>query len=283
MPMLLGAHIPAAGGVSLVPGRAAELGCNTAQFFSRSPQSWRSRALDLSQAAGFRKARAQNGIAPVFIHISYLINLASADKKLFLSSVEAFVEDMRDAEALGADYIVSHMGCHKGAGENAGLARFAYALNTIIKKTAGSSVGILLENSAGSGSCLGYDFSHQRRVLEALQDTGRVGICFDTAHAFASGYDLSTASGLSELLKKINDQTGMDKLRLVHLNDSRSPCGSRVDAHEHIGKGRIGLAGMRRIVNHPFLKDLPFILETPKDGGRADAVNLSTVRELRGR
>jgi len=280
MSMLLGAHISAAGGVSLVPGRAAELGCNTAQFFSRSPQSWRSRRLDLSQAAGFRKGRAQNGIAPVFIHISYL---ASADKKLFLSSVEAFVEDMRDAEILGADYIVSHMGCHKGAGEDAGLARFSGALNTIIKKTAGSSVGILLENSAGSGSCLGYDFSHQRRVLEALEDTGRVGTCLDTAHAFASGYDLSTASGLAELLKEIQDQTGTEKLRLVHLNDSRSPCGSRVDAHEHIGKGMIGLAGMRRIVNHPFLKNLPFILETPKDGVRADAINLSTVKELRGR
>ncbi len=281
--MLLGVHISAAGGVSLVPGRAAALGCNTAQFFSRSPQSWRGKGLELSQAEGFRRARAQNGIAPVFIHIPYLINLASADKKLFLASIEAFVKDIRDAETLGADYIVTHMGSHRGTGEDAGLARFSEAMNIVIGKTAGSSVGILLENSAGSGSCLGYDFSHQRRVLEALEAFERTGICLDTAHAFAAGYDLSTSAGLNDLLQEIEDQTGMERLKVIHLNDSKSACGSRVDAHEHIGKGGIGLAGMRRIVNRRELRDRPFILETPKDSEKADAVNLTAVRKLRVR
>lgn len=279
--MLLGVHISAAGGVSLVPARAAALGCNTVQFFSRSPQTWRRKKLEASQAAEFRRERGKRGIGPVFIHVPYLINLASPDKKLFHASVEAYIEDLREAGTLSADYVVTHMGSHKGTGEEAGLARFTKGLNIVIRRTAGSSVCILLENSAGSGSCLGYTFFHQRRVLEALKEPGRAGICLDTAHAFAAGYDLSSAAGLKRLVLDMQASGAADKLKLVHLNDSKSACGSRVDAHENIGKGRIGPEGMRRIVNHPAFKNLPFILETPKNSKRADALNLNTVRRLR--
>jgi len=281
--MLLGAHISAAGGVSLVPPRAVELGCNTLQFFSRNPQRWRSRSLDVSQGSGFRKAREEAGISPVFIHSPYLINLASPEKGLFTVSVNAVVEDIRDAFLLGVDHIVIHMGSHKESGEDAGLLRLSAALNTIIKNTGDYPSGILLENSSGAGNCLGYEFKHLRRVMDALEDPVRVGVCLDTAHAFAAGYDISSAVGLGRLIKEIDGQVGLKRLKLIHLNDSKSACGSRVDAHEHIGKGLIGMAGIGRIVNHPALSELPFILETPKDSPKADTVNLNRVKKLRRR
>ncbi|MFA5319674.1 MAG: deoxyribonuclease IV [Candidatus Omnitrophota bacterium] len=281
--MLLGAHISAAGGVSLVLPRAAELGCNTLQFFSRNPQRWRDRSLDVSQGSGFREAREETGISPVFIHSPYLINLASPEKGLFLASVDAVVEDIQDAFLLGADHIVIHMGSHKESGEDAGLSRLAAALNTIIKRTGDCPVGILLENSSGSGNCLGYEFAHLRRVLYSLEGPDRVGVCLDTAHAFAAGYDISSAGGLGRLIKEIDGKVGLKRLKLIHLNDSKSACGSRVDAHEHIGRGRIGMAGIGRIINHPALSGSPFILETPKDSPKADTLNLNTVRKLRRR
>jgi deoxyribonuclease-4 len=279
--MLLGVHVSGAGKIYEAPLRARELGCNTMQIFSRSPQRWRDSALAIEDAQEFKKRREKYRISPVFIHIPYLINLASPNPKLYKASIEAYIEDIKEAEALGADYIVTHMGSHKETSEEEGLERLTKALNTIISRTKDSRVGILLENTAGSGSWLGYNFSHQRVVLAGLKDKKRVGLCLDTAHAYLAGYDISKKEGLEELLGEIEQEVGLRYLKLIHLNDAAGKLGSRHDRHDHIGKGGIGLNGMRGIVNHPKLRNLPFILETPKMSAKEDTMNLKTVRRLR--
>ncbi len=280
--MLLGVHISGVIRISDVPVKAHELGTNTCQFFSRSPQRWRSASIDEDEIALFRKNRDKFKISPVFIHIPYLINLASPNPRLYKGSIEAYIEDIREAEKLGADYIVTHMGSHKNTLEIAGLARLAKALNKIETNTKGSSVGILLENTAGSGSWLGYKFSHHRRVLAKLKDRERFGVCLDTAHAYLAGYDIATHEGLESMLDDIQRNVGLDSVKLIHLNDAKDKLGSHHDRHEHIGKGNIGIEGMKRIINHPALKNKPFVLETPKDSEDANLIDLGTVRKLRG-
>ncbi len=280
--MRLGVHVSLAGGkIYEVFSRAAQLKCTTLQFFSRSPQRWRDSKLDPAEIKEFNRQREQWDIKPVFIHIPYLINLASPDRRLYDGSVRAYVEDILEAQALGADYIVTHMGSHKDTYESAGLKRLTRALNRILKKTELAKVGILLENTAGSGSWLGYKFVHQKKVLAGLKSRERVGLCLDTAHAYLAGYDIATGEGLEKMLGEIDRLVGIDQLKLIHLNDAKGELGSRHDRHEHIGRGSIGMEGMRRIINHPKLKDVPLILETPKDSPRADVMNLNTVRKLR--
>ena len=279
--MLLGVHVSGAGKIYEAIDRAQELGCNTMQIFSRSPQRWRDSALDPQDVAEFRRRKIRSKIKPVFIHIPYLINLASPYPKLYKDSVEAYIEDINEAQMLGADFIVTHMGSHKETTEEAGLKRLVKALNTIIAQTKGCSVGILLENTAGSGSWLGYTFSHQRIVVEGLKDKERVGLCFDTAHAYLAGYDISLREGLESTLDEIEDAVGVNLIKLIHLNDAKGKLGTRHDRHDHIGKGEIGLEGMRRIINHPKLKDRAFILETPKKNEKDDLMNLNVVRKLR--
>jgi deoxyribonuclease-4 len=279
--MLLGVHISGVSGLPKVFAQAKELGCNTLQVFSRNPQQWRSRDITPEDIEEFKQAQADAKIKPVFVHIPYLINLASPNPRLYKASIEAYVEDIQEASLLGADYIVTHMGSHKETTEVGGLKRLSRALNRIIERTKETSVGILLENTSGSGSWLGYKFSHHKKVLGRLKDPRRVGLCLDTAHAYSAGYDLASPEGLERLLGQIDKAVGLSLLRLIHLNDSKAELGSHKDVHEHVGKGRIGLEGLRRIVNHPRLRDLPFILETPKKEEGDDARNLKTVRKLR--
>ncbi len=279
--MLLGVHVSSAGRIYNALERAKELGCNTLQIFSRNPQQWRQKQLEKGDIEEFIRLRSDYGIEKVFIHISYLINLASPNTRLYKSSIKAYIEDVHESAALGADYIVTHMGSHKDTGEFAGLRRFAEAMNKIIKATAGTGVGILLENTSGSGSWLGYKFSHHKKIIAKLKDSSRVGICLDTAHAYLAGYDISSAQGLESLLKEIDESVGIARLKLVHLNDACGELNSRHDRHEDIGKGKIGLEGFRRIVNHPRLKSIPFILETPKKTDKDDPRNLAIVRKLR--
>ncbi|MGE5197253.1 MAG: deoxyribonuclease IV [Deltaproteobacteria bacterium] len=279
--MRLGVHVSTGDKVYKAFERANELGCNTMQIFSRNPQQWRSRFLPPEDIKEFRKRKAGSGIRPVFIHIPYLINLASPNPGLYQDSVKAYVEDILEAQDLKADYIVTHMGSHKDTSEEAGLKRLTGALNVILEKTASAEVGILLENTAGSGSWLGYKFAHQKHVIDGLKDKKRVGLCLDTAHAYLAGYDLATKEGLESLLDEIDKLVGLKLIKLIHLNDARDKLGSRHDRHEHIGKGKIGLKGMRRIINHPALRNVPFILETPKDSEDADPRNLRIVRRLR--
>ncbi|HNX81033.1 MAG TPA: deoxyribonuclease IV [Candidatus Omnitrophota bacterium] len=279
--MILGVHTSTQGGIQNAILRAHELGCNTLQIFSRNPQQWRSVALDAGRVAEFRFFRKEYHIDPVFIHIPYLINLASPNPRLYKASVQAYIEDIQEAACLEADFIVTHMGSHKDTTEIGGIRRFARALNKIIGKTADSNVGILLENTAGSGSWLGYKFSHQRKVLEHVKDPARIGLCLDTAHAYAAGYDLATPEGLAKLLDDVDKNVGVQRIKLIHLNDTPEKLKSRRDHHTHIGEGNIGLAGMKRIINHETLRDCAFILETPKMVPQDDARNLAVVRTLR--
>ena len=281
--MLLGVHISGVSSLSEAPAKAAALGCNTMQIFSRSPQRWRSKFLDSAEADRFNQEEKRLKISPLIIHVSYLINLASPDLELYESSIKAYIEDVKEAQSLKADYIVTHMGSHKQTGEEAGIERFTAALNKIIKKTADSPVVILLENTAGSGSWLGYRFIHHQRIISGLEDKRRVGICLDTAHAYVAGYDIASKDGLEAMLDEMESTVGLSRLKLIHLNDALDTLGSHRDRHEHIGKGYIGRAGMKRIINHPKLRDLPFILETPKTTERSDKINLKTVRSLRSK
>lgn len=279
--MLLGVQVSTQGSIYEALNRAKALGCNTMQIFARNPQQWRRVFLEPSDVLEFNRLQNEYRIKPLFIHIPYLLNLASPNPKLYEGSIEAYVEDMLEARALNADYIVTHMGSHKETSEEAGLKRFIQAINRILEKTADINVGILLENTAGSGSWLGYKFSHQKKVLQGVENKERVGLCLDTAHAYSAGYDISGKGGLEALLEEIEDSVGVGRLKLIHLNDTKDRLNSHRDKHEHIGKGNIGLAGMKNIINHPFLRGLPFILETPKKTDKDDAVNLNTVRRLR--
>jgi deoxyribonuclease-4 len=210
-----------------------------------------------------------------------LINLASPDPRLYNGSIQAYIEDIQEAEKLGADFIVTHMGSHKETSEDAGIKRLVEALNRILEKTRGSRVGILLENTSGSGSWLGYRFYHQQKILKGLKEKSRVGLCLDTAHAYLAGYNLATKAGLDKMMDEIQELVGIQLIKLIHLNDAAGELGCHHDRHDHIGQGHIGLAGMKRIINHPKLKDIPMILETPKSTPESDQENLSLVRKLR--
>lgn len=279
--MILGVHVSGAGKIYLALDIAKNLGCDTMQIFSRSPQTWRNGAvLAAEDAQEFRARRKKYQINPVFIHISYLINLASPDPRLYNGSIQAYIEDIQEAERLGADYIVTHMGSHKETSEDAGIKRLIEALNKILEKTKGSKVGILLENTSGSGSWLGYRFYHQYKILKGLKDKSRVGLCLDTAHAYLAGYNLKTKAGLEGMLDEIEEMAGIKLVKLIHLNDAAGELGSHHDRHAHIGFGHIGSSGMKRIINHPKLKNIPMILETPKSTEDSDKENLALVRKL---
>jgi deoxyribonuclease-4 len=279
--MLLGVHVSTQGKIYEAVERGYKLGCNTIQIFSRSPQRWRDNFLENKDVEEFNRRREKFKIKPIFIHIPYLINLASPSPRLYGASIEAYIEDILEASLLKADYIVTHMGSHKATSEDEGLGRLINALNKILEKTKNTNVGILLENTAGSGSWLGYKFSHQKKIMQNLKYKERVGLCFDTAHAYLAGYDIAKKAGLEDTLGEIDKLVGLELIKLIHLNDAKDKLSSHHDRHENIGKGYIGLEGMKRIINHPKLKDLPFILETPKKNDESDIMNLSVVRRLR--
>ena len=280
--MILGVHVSGAGKIYQALDIAHGLGCNTMQIFSRSPQTWRrGAALASGDIHEFNLRRKKFKINPVFIHISYLINLASPDARLYNGSIQAYIEDIQEAEKLGADYIVTHMGSHKETSEDAGIKRLVAALNKILEKTKDSKVGILLENTSGAGSWLGYRFYHQQKILKGLKEKTRVGLCLDTAHAYLAGYNLETKVGLDKMIAEIEKMVGIKLIKLIHLNDAAGELGCHHDRHDHIGHGHIGLEGMKRIINHPELKNIPLILETPKTNPDSDKQNLALVRKLR--
>jgi deoxyribonuclease-4 len=279
--MILGAHISGTENIYQALDEAARLGCNTMQIFARNPQRWRDNFIKPKDIEEFNCRQEKLKIKPVFIHISYLINLASPNPRLYAGSIEAYIEDILEAEILHADYIVTHMGSHKETSEEVGIKRLIEALNRILEKTKSSPVGILLENTSGSGSWLGYKFSHHKEIIKGIKDKERIGLCLDTAHAYLAGYDIATKQGLEKMLSEIDKMAGISLIKLIHLNDAKGALGSHQDRHDHIGKGSIGLEGMKRIINHPKLRDLPFILETPNKAEQDNAMNLMTVRKLR--
>lgn len=279
--MRLGVQVSTAGHIYESIDRALKLGCNTMQIFSRDPRQWRRGRVLQEDIEEFKNRHKKSEIKPVFVHIPYLINLASPYNVLYKDSIKAYIEDIKEAEALGADYIVTHMGSHKKSGEEKGLKRITSALNKILERTKKSAVKILLENTAGSGSWLGYKFEHARRIIDDIENKARVGVCLDTCHAYVAGYDLATQAGYKKTFESLNEIVGLGRLKLIHLNDAKDKLASHRDRHEHIGKGKIGLECFRRLVNDKGLKDVSFILETPKDTDDADKINLETIRGLK--
>jgi len=249
------------------------------QIFSRNPRGWEAAKLDKDDVAEFRRLKLKYDIRPVVVHIPYIINLATPDDRLYERSIGAYIEDVKRADLLGAEYFVTHLGSHTGSGEDNGINRFTAALKTIIKR-ANPKTTILLENTAGSGDGIGYRFEHIKRIIEKQAKSSKVGVCLDTAHTFASGYDIKSPSGLNGTLKKFDKLLGLDLIKVVHFNDSLSSFGSHVDRHQGIGKGNIGLAAMGRIINYPGLKNAAFIMETPKNTDKDDKRNMATVKKL---
>lgn len=281
--MKIGCHVSIAGGIDNSVVWARELGCNTMQIFSKNASTWREKILKKDEVESFRKNLKNSNITPVFIHTSYLINLASPSDELYFKSINAFLEEMKRADILLPDpYIIIHPGAHTGAGEEYGIQRIIRALNIILEKSADLNLKtmILLEDTAGTGTHLGYAFYQLKRMIEGAKDKKKIGICFDTCHAFTAGHDLSHQEGIEQTLEEIDKYLGLERLKVIHLNDSKFPLGSRKDRHMHIGKGYIGLEGFKVLVNHKYLKDLPFILETPKNDEKDDLKNINLVKSL---
>jgi deoxyribonuclease-4 len=243
--VLLGAHESTAGGVEKALGRGLEAGCDTIQIFVKPPNRWASKALAEENVVAFKDAVTETGIWPVFDHALYLINLASPDDALWQKSVDALTDDIERCEMLGLPGSVLHPGSHKGSGEEAGLARIAAGLDELHTRLPGYQAQVWLEVTAGQGNHLGYTFEHLRAMIDAIAEPERLGVCFDTAHAFAAGYELRTREGFDATWAEFDRAVGLDCLKAIHLNDSKKALGSRVDRHEHIGQGELGLEPFR--------------------------------------
>ena len=284
---LLGCHLSIAKGSPRAIDEAEELGNNALQLFSHNASAWRMKELTDEIAGRFRDRRTKSAVSYLAVHTMYLLNLASPDEDLYERSVDALIEEVRRAGLLGADALVTHLGAHVGSGLEAGIDRIVGALDRIVGSPVwneASGVRLLLENTAGSGTTIGSSFDELAAVLAAVADATRIGVCLDTCHAFAAGHDLRTRDAVDTTLERFDRVMGLDRLEMIHLNDSRFPFGSRRDRHAHVGRGEIGAAGIGAVVRHPGLCDTPFVLETPKlIDGRADAdrVNLAAVRRLR--
>jgi len=277
----LGSHISIAGGVDRAVLTAREVGCQALQIFVKSSNQWRAAPFREGEVERFRSNLEATGLGPVVAHDSYLINLCSPDDALWEKSVNAFEVELDRCEALGVPYLVTHPGSHLGSGEAAGLSRLARAIDRVHSRRPQVRVKILLETTAGQGSGLGHRFEHFEAVLKRVEQPGRVGVCLDTCHVFAAGYDLGTPGGYRETLDRFDEGIGLGKLMAIHLNDSKRELGSRVDRHEQIGKGHLGVEAFRLLVNDPRLADVPMILETPKGPDYAeDRVNLALLRSL---
>ena len=249
------------------------------QIFSRNPRGWQSSKLEPSDVVEFKRLKKALGVSPVVVHIPYLINLATPDAALYRKSIDAYIDDVKRADSLGAEYFVTHLGSHVGTGEEGGITRFADAINEIVK-IAKPKTTILLENTAGSGSIIGYRFEHIKGIIDRLDKPKDIGVCLDTAHTFEAGYDIRTKSGLAATLKSFDHLIGLERIKVIHFNDSLSAFGSHVDRHQHIGKGDIGLEALGRIINHSKLKNAAFIMETPKNTDKDDKVNMAVVKRI---
>ena len=277
----LGAHMSIAGGPANALLRGRSIGCDTVQVFTRNANRSRSKALTPDQIKDFQQARAATGIHPVVAHSSYLINLGTPDDDLWQRSLDALILEMGCCQQLGIHDYVLHPGAHKGSGEQAGLARIATALDAALSATDDSQVAIVLENTAGQGSSLGYSFEHLAWLVEHVDTTDGLGVCFDTAHALEAGYEFRQPESYARTWERFDDLIGIERLRVIHLNDSKRDLGSRVDRHEHIGKGFVGLEAFRMLVNDPRLRSVPMFLETPKGPDmREDVENLALLRSL---
>jgi deoxyribonuclease-4 len=291
MSPLLGAHMSVAGGLPHAVDRAIAHRCEAFQIFSRNANRWKGRPLPPAEIAAFRAKLRAAGLGPVFSHASYLINLATATPDLRQMSLEAMADEIDRADALALGGVVLHPGCYTSGNAEEGLELVAAALLDLLRTRERGRTMILLENTAGQGTALGATLEQLASIIAGVNGHRRVGVCLDTCHLLASGYDIASLEGYAATFAQFTRHVGLDRLKLVHLNDSKKPLGSRVDRHEHIGKGFVGLETFRRIVNDTRFRRLPMLLETPKEEGRRqkglvqidrlDQKNLRTLRRLR--
>ena len=274
-----------AGGVDKAPLRGRQTGCDAIQIFTKSNRQWRARPLGDEEVAAFRANLKAAGIGPVVAHDCYLLNLAAPVAAVWKRSVAAFRDELERAERLGIPYLVTHPGSHLSASETDGMARVAEALNVLHSALPRHRVRILLETTAGQGTSLGHRFEQLAAILEQVESADRVGLCLDTCHLFAAGYDIRSLAGYRETMRALLMCGGHVRVKAIHLNDSRQGLGSRVDRHAHIGEGCLGAAAFRLFLNDPRFRAVPMILETPKDEDfvAADRRNLARLRRLLAR
>lgn len=276
MTFKIGAHVSISGGPKKAVQRQKQIGGNVGQIFAGSPRGWKVSTYDEKDFEDFKTARNEENQTTYVIHSTYLANLATPKDGLWAKSKKCIQNELYAARDLGVDYVVFHPGAHTGSGLENGIKRIAQAINDLdIPK----EVMLLLENTAGKGTTIGKSMEELHSIIELVDDDSRVGVCIDTCHAHASGYDL--ANKTDELVQEIENTFGLDKLKVIHLNDSKDPMGSEKDNHEHIGEGNIGEEGFKAFINHPKLKDLPMILETPVSDDKGYAWNVKKIKSLR--
>lgn len=275
--MKIGAHVSISGSLDLSVDRAVAIGCDTFQIFTRSPRRWKINDLNKKTVETFKKKVVNSGLWPIVVHMPYLPNLASPISRIFRASVRSLIEEMKRCEILGAPYLIIHLGNHLGSGVDFGCERIVQAISEAIA-SATSRVSILLENTAGSRNSMGSTFEEISVILDRVDET--INVCFDTCHAFASGYDLRDENAIGETLDKFEDLIGLSRLKIIHINDSKGSLGSGLDRHEHIGLGKIGRKGFRSFLTNPKLRKIPMILETPINKRCDDLGNISIVRKL---
>ncbi|MDY6775546.1 MAG: deoxyribonuclease IV [Halobacteria archaeon] len=275
----VGAHVSVAGGVENAIEREEEYGGNCGQIFVGSPRTWSVADYDDAEADAFRAAVDEADQHPYVVHSTYLINLATPKDDLFEKSTDCLESELESAAKLGIEYFVFHPGAHTGSGRDNGIERVAEGIDEI---DIPDSVTLLLENTAGKGTTLGKTFDELDEMIQKAEtDDDSLGVCIDTCHAHAAGYDLADPDGFAETVEAVEDGIGLDKVEVLHLNDSKDPLGSEKDNHQHIGEGEIGDDGFSNLVNSDVFEDLPMILETPVDDDKGYADNIQRIRQLR--
>jgi len=285
MPYRFGSHMSVAGGLHLAFDRAVEVGCDVLQIFTKNNNQWNCKPISDADADLFEKTWKESSIGATIAHTSYLINVASPDDALWQKSLDGLVVEWQRAEQLKIEGLVMHPGAHLKSTLEEGLERVAKAIDAAIAIVQPKYSRLLLENTAGQGSCLGHQIEQLGWLLKAVKKPQHVGVCWDTCHALAAGYDFRTAAGMKSMIHELEKQVGLENLRAVHINDSKKDCGTRVDRHEHIGLGFISEAGFKRFLASSAFKDLPMYLETAKEKDEAsgedwDVINLRKLREL---
>jgi len=277
--MRFGFHISIAGGFSRIVERAEARGCETIQFFSRNPRGWNYSPLNKKEVKAFRSSLQSSHLSPIFLHMPYLPNIASSKSKFYKRSIHSIAVDLQRAEHLGAHYLIIHIGHRMASSEDQAIEAVSQGINQAFEKVK-NEVMLLMENTAGQGTEIGYTFDQIKKIVEGVRDHQRMGVCLDTAHSFEAGYDLSNEDGIKGTLEAFDQTLGLKRLHLLHLNDSKTPLGSRKDRHWHIGEGYIGIEGFRSLVNHPLLNHLPGIMETPRKDTVEDLKNMKVIRSL---
>ena len=278
---LLGAHMSIAGEVGQALIRGQQVGCDCIQIFTKSSRQWASKPFSEAEIATFKRNLRETGIKMVIAHDSYLVNLGAPDNALRIKSVKGFIDELERCEALGVPFLVAHPGSHVGSGEEQGIKTIAKSIDEAHARCKGFKTKIALEITAGQGSNLGYSFEQMGQIFDAVTENERLRLCFDTEHAFAAGYDLRTEEEYEKTFALLDEHVGLEKIVAFHLNDATKPINSRIDRHQHIGQGFIGLDAFRRLLNDARFFGIPMCLETPKGPDlKEDVENLATLRSL---